>query len=79
MNGFEHKKLKALIKEKGYTIKTFAKEFGMTERNMQKKLDGEIETSRSQIIKMCNLLDIPANKMVHYFFPIKYKDGRRNY
>lgn len=78
MRKFKHKRLKALIEEKGYTIKTFAEEFGMTARNLRRKFKGEGEFSRPQIIRVCGILGIPAKDMVKYFFPIRYKDGTTN-
>jgi transcriptional regulator with XRE-family HTH domain len=68
---FKHKKLRALMEEKGITNEELGKVIGMSERSVRRRFDGEVFFDTQEIMRVCNFLGISAKQMPSYFFPIK--------
>lgn len=64
-------KLKGRIIEKFGTQGSFAKAMGMSERTLSLKLDNQVDWKQSEIVKACELLEIPKEEIVDYFFTLK--------
>lgn len=64
-------KLKGRIVEKFGTQGKFAKAMGMSERTISLKLDNQVDWKQSEIVKACELLEIPKEEIVDYFFTLK--------
>ncbi len=75
---FEHKKLRALMEEKGITNEELGKVIGVSERAVRRRFAGEVLFNTREIMRVCNFLGISAKQMPSYFFPIKKKDGTTN-
>lgn len=63
-------KLRGLIREKFKTQGAFAKAMGINPTTLSKKLSGQVDWTRKEIEKACNLLEIPANQIFDYFFTL---------
>ena len=61
-------KLRGRIVEKGYKIGTFAKALNVSHVTLHKKLIGIRDFTSSEIVKICDLLDISRSEMPDYFF-----------
>ena len=70
---YTYKRLKEVIKEKGYTIKLLAKVMNIHERTLRRKLCGERGFSQGEIIALCEALSISDNEVEIYFFDEKFK------
>lgn len=64
-------KLKGRIIEKFGTQGNFAKAIGMSERTVSLKLDNQVDWKQSEIVKACELLEIPKEEIADYFFTLK--------
>lgn len=64
-------KLKGRIIEKFGTQGSFAKAMGMSERTLSLKLDNQVDWKQSEIVKACELLEIPKEEIADYFFTLK--------
>ena len=64
-------KLKGRIIEKFGTQRNFAKAMGMSERTLSLKLDNQVDWKQSEIVKACELLEIPKEEIADYFFTLK--------
>ena len=76
MGEFQHEKLKALMKEKGITQYELAGMMHIKPNTLNSKLNGVRPFNTKEIMQICGILGISAKQMVHYFFPIKYKDKK---
>lgn len=65
---FNVNKLKARMVEKGITGQTLAKLMNLSEATIYDKINNKIEFKRSEIERLCELLTIPAESIVDYFF-----------
>ena len=54
--------------EKGITGQNLAKMMNLSEATIYDKLNAKIEFKRSEIERLCELLTIPAENIVDYFF-----------
>ena len=61
-------RLREQIKEKFGTQKAFANKMGVNVATLNSKLNGKAVWSLKEIENVCELLDIPANKIGEYFF-----------
>lgn len=61
-------KLKEKIKEKYNGQKPFADAMNLNLATLNLKLNGKTEFTRSEIEKICNILNIPADQIQEYFF-----------
>ena len=63
--------LRGRMKECGFTQKECAAKIGLSEGQLNRKLAGEYDFKQDEIHKLCNLLDIDAAEIGHYFFCLK--------
>lgn len=68
---FDYRKLRALTFEHFGSNKELAKEMGISEVSLSRKMNGKVDFSSDDIIKICRLLDIPVAKIGLYFFTEK--------
>lgn len=68
-------KLKGRIIEKFGTQGNFAKAMGMSERTVSLKLDNQVDWKQSEIVKACELLEIPKEEIADYFFTLKVQQN----
>lgn len=68
---FNYSKLCGRIVEKFNTQSAFAQQMGMSERSMSLKINSKIQWSQDQIIRACELLDIPFDQIPSYFFVVE--------
>lgn len=74
MQTMDYSKLLGRIKEYGHTQKSIAKEAGISESHFCQKLSGSYPFKQSDIQKLCELLNIPANEIGNYFFTAKVEE-----
>ena len=55
---FDRKKFKALLVLKGFTVGMVAKELGVNEATLYRKMNGESDFYRNEIQTICDLLEI---------------------
>lgn len=68
---YNYSKLLGAIREKFHTQAAFARELRMSERTLSLKINGKRDWKRKEIIKACDLLKIPYEKITTYFFETK--------
>lgn len=68
---YNYSKLRGAIKEKYNTQYCFANALGLSERTLSLKLCGKINWKQKEIIRACDLLKIPYEKITTYFFEEK--------
>lgn len=61
-------KLKGQIIAKHQTIDNFAKELGISRHTAYNKLKGKTAIKPNEIVKWCDILDIPKSEIADYFF-----------
>ena len=64
-------KLKGKIVEVFGTRKRFSDAMGISEVTITHKLQGKIQWKQSEILKACELLNIPLGDIPAYFFALK--------
>lgn len=67
---FNYSKLLGRIKEKGFTQESLAIAIGMSVPTMSLKLNNKSFFTQPEIRKICDLLDIPADRIGEYFFAV---------
>ncbi len=67
----DYRKLRGKIVEVFGTMSNFAKEMGYSERTMSLKINGKIDFSQSDIMKMVCLLGLRDKDIPVYFFTNK--------
>lgn len=65
---FDYSKLLGRIKEKGYTLNEIAKFIGLAHSTFSLRLSGEGFFRQPEIIKLCDVLEIPYKEIPLYFF-----------
>jgi len=65
---FDYSKLLGRIAEKMGTQAIFSKKMGLSERTISLKLNGRIAFRQDEMIKACEVLDIPKEEIGVYFF-----------
>lgn len=72
MMSFDYSKLIGRIIEKFGSRRAFAEAYGVSENTISKKLNGKMNITKNDIIRMSapDMLDIPAEKVHEYFFKI---------
>lgn len=70
---FDFNKLRGRIKEHFGSEKSFAEAMGMAPSNLSARLNGKIHWSGDEIKKACDLLKIPDEEVVAYFFTPKVR------
>ncbi len=68
---FDYDNLKKRITDKFSCDVNFAIKMGFSERTLSIKLNNKVDFKQSEILKACNLLDIPLNEINSYFFKLK--------
>ena len=63
----EYAKLRGRIREKFKTQAEFARAIGYNPSTVSKKLCGEVDWTRSDIVESCKVLDIPCNEAMKFF------------
>lgn len=64
----EYGKLLGRIREKGFTQAQLANLVGMTPGTMSAKLNNQAYFKQSEILAICDVLDIPIRECGEYFF-----------
>lgn len=65
---FDYSRLRGKIVERFGTIESFAQKLGATATTVGRKLSGKSEWTQAEIIKSCELLQIPLPELTAYFF-----------
>lgn len=61
-------KIHARIVEQGFTLSSFAERLGLSRPALRAKMRGESDFRSSEIMTICDILDIPIKDVVTYFF-----------
>lgn len=67
----DYRKLRGKIVEVYGTMSSFAKEMGYSERTISLKINGKVDFSQSDIVKMVSLLGLRDKDIPIYFFTNK--------
>ena len=65
---FNYSKLKGRIIEKYGSMTNFSEKLGVSKQALSRKMNGNINFSRNDILKWCELLDIDQSEIGIYFF-----------
>lgn len=65
----ELNELKGRIRAEGYTLRTLAPELSTTAATLSQKNNGISDYTATEIALLCDILNIPAEKIGIYFFP----------
>lgn len=65
---FDYSKLRGLAKEKGKTQEAIAAVAGMREATFSQKINNSSEFKQGEILRVCEILDIPHEQIHAYFF-----------
>ena len=65
---YDYKKLSGKIIEKFGTRQSFATAMGWSERTLSLKMNCKVYWKQPEIIKASELLEIPSNEVMDYFF-----------
>lgn len=65
---FDYSKLKGRIKEKCDTQANFAKEIGLSEQVLSKRLKNQVQFDSNEICKIVEVLEIAPEEINDYFF-----------
>ena len=57
--------------ERGYTLGNLAKEIGINPATLTRKMTGESDFTRAEIIKIRDILNLSAQEVENIFFPEK--------
>lgn len=71
---FDYSKLRGRIREKYETEGCFADALGIGRVSLSKRLNNALDFSRIEMMRTCDLLDIPAHEMHVYFLPKKFRN-----
>ncbi|MCX4365073.1 MAG: DUF739 family protein [Bacilli bacterium] len=70
---FDYTKLKERITKYFKCDVNFAIKMGISERTLSLKLNNKVDFSQKQVLKACELLEIPLNEVNVYFFTLKVR------
>lgn len=70
-----YNKLRGKIREVFGTQEAFAEALGMNTVSLSHRLNGKLEWKTSDMVKTCELLDIPLSDAAEYFFTRKVKNS----
>nr|DAF24316.1 MAG TPA: Protein of unknown function (DUF739) [Caudoviricetes sp.] len=68
---YDYSKLLGKIREKGFTQVSLAKELGVSETTLNFSLGNKRAFKQDEILKLCDILEIPLQSLDDYFFAIK--------
>jgi len=69
-NVYDYGKLMGLIKERYGTQEQFAEMLGLGRVSLSQRLNNKLEFRQSEIKSMIDLLEIPKEQIVSYFFMV---------
>lgn len=61
-------KLRGRIVEMGYTLTSLAEKIGMSRQSLRAKIKGIVDFKASEIMAICEALEIPYSEVGLYFF-----------
>lgn len=64
----DYSKLRGAIREKYGTQEAFAAALGISEASVSAKLNGRTEWQTDEIVRACQLFDVPLERAHEYFF-----------
>lgn len=67
---FNYAKLLGRIKEKSGSQSLFAKSMGISEKSISMKLNNKLAWKQKEILKACEVLEIPNQEINLYFFTL---------
>ena len=70
----DYRKLRGKIVEVYGTMSSFVKEMGYSERTISLKINGKVDFSQSDIVKMVSLLGLRDKDIPIYFFTNKVQN-----
>ena len=76
---YNYGKLKGRIVEKCGTQKRFAELMSWAEKTNTSKLNNKITWTQDDIMKACNILDIPTSEIENYFFNVDVQSVCTNF
>lgn len=65
---FDFRKLKGRIIEKYGSQTEFTRKFGVSENTFSMKMNNKVRFTTDDIVKICDMLDIPEEEIGVYFF-----------
>ena len=65
---YDYSKLNGRIIEKCGSKSNFSKKMNLSERSMSLKLNNKRRFTQPEIVKACEILEIPLNESASYFF-----------
>ena len=65
---YDYSKLLGKIREKGFTQVSLAKELGVSETTLNFSLGNKRAFKQNEILKLCDILEIPLQSLDDYFF-----------
>ena len=68
---FDYSKLLGKIKEKGYTLKTFAESINISASTLSLKLSNKANFTQKEMFKACEVLGFESKNIGVYFFTLK--------
>ena len=68
---YDYSKLLGKIVEKCGTQLIFSERMGLSDRTISLKLNRKVPWKDTEIVKAAEILEIPSNEIVEYFFKIK--------
>ena len=72
---FDYSRLDGRIRERFKTQGNFAKAVGMSRTSLNLKLRNHVDFTGPQILRTCDVLDIPRKEISAYFFTEKVQNG----
>ena len=67
----DYSRLRERMREMNITQKELAARIPASESHFCKKMSGEYPFTQDEILKICDILKIPADKVSYYFFTVK--------
>lgn len=68
---YDYGKLRGRIKEKCGTQDAFSEKLGIGRVSLSQRLNNQLEFSQDEMLKSCDILEIPRDEIPIYFFTIK--------
>lgn len=75
---FDYSLLRGKIAAKYRNQRNFARAIGISEHSVSLKLNGKKQWRQDEIVRICELLDIPASAIPIYFFREKHEKEARH-
>ena len=78
MECYTYVKLRNRIKERYVTQEAFARELGISRGSLIGRLNGSLDFKFDEVVKSCELLDIPFGEATYYFFTRQFGNVNTN-